>query len=300
MSRNASAVISFACLLLTAAPRAQACSMCQCGDPTFLLVGSQIFVPDAWRLGFDAGRYEKNQVTEADPNARETETENRFSFSLTRTFGRRVTLVAQLPISDRTIHGDEESQALSGLSNPELLGNFRIGASARRPGNWLALSAGLRTRWGKSAGQIDGERAEEHVQPSTGAWSGLAGISFSRLAGDEGTLFGSLQGRLNGRNDFEYHYGNVVYANLAYERRLWKWLNGVVELNYRWAAKDEVALGEQDPNSGGSVLYVTPRLIVKVQNGLAFRIGAQLPIAQGLYGVQEEKVNLLLGFTTRF
>ena len=158
----------------------------------------------------------------------------------------------------------------------------------------------MRTPWGRSSGEIDGERAEEHVQPSTGAWGGLAGASFSRLVGDEGSLFGSVLGRVNGRNDFDYHYGNAVFANVAYERRLVKWLNGVVELNYRWAAKDEVAPGEQDPNTGGSVLYVTPRVIAKIQNGIYFRVAVQIPVAQGLYGIQSEKTNVLAGFTTRF
>ena len=274
--------------------------MCHCGDPTFTLVGSQIFVPNAWRLSLDGGRYEKDQVGEDDPTSRETEVENRYTVSLTRTFGRRVALVAQLPFSDRTIESDEGSQSLSGLSNPELLGNFRVATGSGRPGTWLSLTAGVRTPWGRSSGEIDGERAEEHVQPSTGAWGGLAGASFSRLIGDEGSLFGSVLGRVNGRNDFDYHYGNAVFANVAYERRLVKWLNGVVELNYRWAAKDEVAPGEQDPNTGGSVLYVTPRVIAKIQNGIYFRVAVQIPVAQGLYGIQSEKTNVLAGFTTRF
>jgi len=300
MSRTVAALLAAVPFLLTTAKPAVACSMCHCGDPTFVLVGSQIFVPNAWRLSLDGNRYEKNQVSADDPETRETETENRFIVSLTRTLGRRVALVAQVPFSDRTIRSDEGGQSLSGLSNPELLGNFRIAAGSGRPGTWLSLSAGVRAPWGRSNGQIDGERAEEHVQPSTGAWGGLAGLSFSRLAGDAGSLFGSVLGRVNGRNDFDYRYGSGVFANLAYERRLVKWLNGVVELNYRWAAKDEVASGEQDPNTGGSVLYLSPRVIVKIQNGLYFRVAVQIPVAQGLYGIQDEKTNVLAGFTTRF
>jgi hypothetical protein len=299
MSRTLVRVLVAVPFLLAVARPAAACSMCYCGDPTFMLVGSQIFVPDAWRLGLDAGRYEKDQVSEEDPDTREAETEDRFTLSFTRTFGRRLTLVAQVPFSHRTVTS-VAGQSLSGLSNPELLGNFRIAAGSGRPGTWLSVSAGVQMPWGLSNGQIDGERAEEHVQPSTGAWGGLLGLSFSRLAGDQGSVFGSVLGRVNGTNDFAYHYGNAVLANLAYERRLVKWLNGVVELNYRWAAKDDVAPGQQDPNTGGSVLYVTPRVIVRIQNGLYFRVAVQVPIAQGLYGIQDEKTNVLAGFTTRF
>ncbi len=300
MSRSAILATTAALSLLVAPPRAQACSMCRCGDPTFMLVGSQIFVPNAWRVNLDAGRFEKSQGVEGDPDAAETETEDRYGFSVTRSFGRQVTLVASLPFSDRTIRSAEGSQSLSGLSNPELLGTVRLGAAAGRPGTWLAFSGGILLPWGKSAGQIDGERAEEHVQPSTGAWGGLGGLSFSHLAGDAADVFGSVLGRVNGRNDFGYHYGNAVFVNLAYERRLVKRLNGVVELNYRWAGKDEVEPGATDPNTGGSVLYVAPRIIVMIGKGLYFRAAVQIPIAQGLYGIQDEKTNVLIGLMTRF
>ena len=48
------------------------------------------------------------------------------------------------------------------------------------------------------------------------------------------------------------------------------------------------------------MLYVTPRVIAKIQNGVFFRVAVQIPVAQGLYGIQTEKTNVLAGFTTRF
>jgi hypothetical protein len=48
------------------------------------------------------------------------------------------------------------------------------------------------------------------------------------------------------------------------------------------------------------VLYVTPRVIAKIQNRLFLRLGVQIPVAERLYGIQNEKVNLLLGVTSRF
>ena len=65
-------------------------------------------------------------------------------------------------------------------------------------------------------------------------------------------------------------------------------------------ARVRVAPGEQDPNTGGSGLYLTPRVIAKIQNGVYFRVAVQIPVAQGLYGIQSEKTNVLAGFTTRF
>ena len=97
-----------------------------------------------------------------------------------------------------------------------------------------------------------------------------------------------------------YHYGNAVLANLGFERKLSGRFNGVLELNFRHAARDETAPGESDPNTGGSVLYVSPRLLFRLQQGLFLRLGVQLPIVKSLYGDQDEKVNVLTGVTVRF
>src|SRR4029450_203920 len=98
---------------------AEACSICHCGDPTYSLFGSQIFVPNTWSLGVDADRYSKDQVGEEDPTQRELETENRITLSAAYSIRRRLTLVARLPIADRTISTESESQSTTGLSDPE-------------------------------------------------------------------------------------------------------------------------------------------------------------------------------------
>jgi hypothetical protein len=41
-------------------------------------------------------------------------------------------------------------------------------------------------------------------------------------------------------------------------------------------------------------------VLFKVDKGLFFRLGIQLPIVESLNGEQNEKVNLLTGFTARF
>ena len=48
------------------------------------------------------------------------------------------------------------------------------------------------------------------------------------------------------------------------------------------------------------MLYVAPRIIVMISKGLYFRAAVQIPIAEDLYGVQDEKTNVLVGLMTRF
>ena len=107
-------------------------------------------------------------------------------------------------------------------------------------------------------------------------------------------------GRFNSRNDARYHYGNAVLANLGYERRIGRRLNAILEANFRRAAKDEPTPGESDPNTGGSVLYLSPRVLVKLDRTLFLRLGVQIPAVKDLYGDQDEKVNVFTGLTLRF
>jgi hypothetical protein len=127
-------------------------------------------------------------------------------------------------------------------------------------------------------------------------------LSFWRTVGahDEGWLFVSTAGRFNGRNDAGYHYGDVALANLGYERKLGGRVNAALEANFRYAAKDEPQEGEEDPNTGGSVFYLSPRAVIRIDSNVSFRVGVQVPVVKDLYGDQDEKVNLLTGFAVRF
>jgi hypothetical protein len=263
-------------------------------------MGSQLFVPRTWHLGLSADRYAKDQVAEDDPATREEEVENRLTLSASRTLGSRLTLVGRLPFARRTITTSTGEESVAGLADPELAAHYRL--SAPSPGNWLSLSLALRPGWGLHDAQIDGERAEQHLQPGSGALGVEPGLSFSRLVGDThpGTIFGSAFGRFNGRNDVGYHYGNAALANLGYERRFGSRLDAVLEANFRHAARDEPRPREVDANTGGTMLYLAPRIAVKLDRTLFLRLGVQLPVVKDLYGDQDEKVNFFTGLTVRF
>ena len=53
-------------------------------------------------------------------------------------------------------------------------------------------------------------------------------------------LFSSVAYRRTGTNSHGYRYGSALMANLTYERKIAGRLDGVVELNFRGAAKDVV------------------------------------------------------------
>lgn len=74
-----------------------------------------------------------------------------------------------------------------------------------------------------------------------------------------------------------------------------------MELNYRDAGRDRIdALGTEDPNTGGAVVYLTPRLIFDFGRGLVGRLAVQVPVYRDLNGDQTERAVANVGLTYLF
>ena len=190
----------------------------------------------------------------------------------------------------------------SGLSDPEIYGQVRLwgsglpGGLGRRAS--LSLIAGVKTAWGRNDAQHEGHRIYEHAQPGTGSTDLLASLALLYLVDSESALFVSGGYRHTGDNDYGYRYGSTFLANLAYEHKGGSRLDGVVELNFRHAKKDRVdTQGTLGDDTGGSLLYVTPRLLVNLGRGLVLRAAAQIPAVRDLNGFQKERVVANLGLT---
>jgi hypothetical protein len=299
------ALVALATILAPA--RASACSICRCGDPTFNALGTSVYSDGQFHLALDWERFSKTQLTE--DGGTDSETENRYTATLSYSFGERFLLVARVPFSHRdlttTLGEDVEKVSTDGLGDPEIYGLVRLWSSDFSGGlgrrTWISAVFGVKTPWGRNDIVQDGLRADEHAQSGTGSTDFYGGLSGFYLFDADSALFASAQYRGTGRNDFGYKYGNIAMVNTAYERKLSAVFDGVVELNFRHAGRDQVGFdGALDPNTGGSILYVTPRVLVNVAKGIVVRLSVQVPVLQRLYGVQDEKVNLNAGLTFLF
>lgn len=302
-------------IALFLSPRsASACSMCRCGDPTFNALGTNIFTPGRFRFALDWERFDKEQgVTEtgsAEVTGHDAEIENRVTATLAYSFGESVTLVGRVPFSFRHMtsteeDGSSEVMTSNGLSDPEISAVVRLWDSGLSPGlgrrSWVSLVAGVKTPWGRNDIEEDGVRLDEHLQPGTGSTDFFGGPSLVHLINPESSFFASFQYRATGTNSFDYKYGNVTMANVAYERKLGTAFDAVIELNYRHAQQDRIDSDHNvDPNTGGDVLYLTPRVIVDLGRGVLARAAVQIPVVKSLYGDQKERVNFNAGLTFLF
>jgi hypothetical protein len=291
--------------LLVLPASARPCSMCRCGDPTFNALGKDGFAAQGWRLAFDGERFDK---TEGDPASdAESQVEHRYTLFGSYGIGEKVTLVARVPLSERTLvqtspDAAPETVSTRGIGDPELQGQLRLWRSPFAAGVGrrasLTLAAGVKTPWGENEVVQDGTRVDEHAQPGTGATDLTAGLAFLYLLDGESAVFASTAYRHTGTNSHGYRYGSAFLANLTYERKLGGRLDGVIELNFRNAARDVVdASGARDPDTGGSLLYVTPRLLLDLGRGVVLRAAAQIPTLRSLNGFQQERAVVNFGLT---
>ena len=299
-----SAAVAVSVWALAAAP-ASACSVCRCGDPTFNALGTQIFDRGKLRIAVDWERLEQSQGSSEGAGESESLTESRSVVTVSYAPLERLQLVGRIPWSHRDLVGDGERTVTDGLGDPELYGLVRLWSGPWVTGmgrrSWVSLVAGVKTSWGRNDLERGGERLDEHAQPGTGATAPFAGLSAVHLLDPKTTIYGSASARQPARNSFGYRYGSAFLANFGFERKLSKRFDAAVELNYRDAAKDETdRSGARDPDTGGRLFEVTPRLLVSLGHGLVGRVAVRIPAVKDLNGVQDEKKTVNLGLTYSF
>jgi hypothetical protein len=321
-------VMSFVSLLTVAASPAHGCSICRCGDPTFNALGTDVYKEGAFRVSLDWERFDKEQgnipeegavaakaaprLSSNDDLGREAVIENRFTTGFSYTFGERVVAVARIPWSSRhtstvgaTAPSDGGPNESRDLSDPDVYALVRLwssdftGGLGRRA--WLSALGGVKTAWGKNDLNSSGVRLDEHLQPGTGSTDWFGGLSGLYLLDHRSSLFASFQLRRTGTNDFDYRYGNSTLANFGYERKIGEIWDAVVELNFRDAGRDAVDVERTlDPNTGGRLLYLTPRVVVDLGKGVVGRLAIQVPVYKDLNGDQRENVVANVGLTYLF
>jgi hypothetical protein len=284
------------------------CSICRCGDPTFNALGNEGVAQTGLRLALDWDQVEKTQGSpdEEFSSVHEERTTFLAAYGISDRFG----VFARLPYSERSLteieDGENEHLSASGLSDPEIYGQARLWSSAFEGDVGVRTSVyavfGVKTAWGENDASRNGERLDEHVQPGTGSTDWFAGLSGSYQLNSQSALFASGQYRHTGRNDFGYQYGRITLLNIAYEHKLGAKWDGVIEANYRDSGRDQVdGGGATDPDTGGSIAYVTPRLLFDAGGGWVLRASAQIPLSNsGLNGIQDEKVVVNIGVTRLF
>jgi hypothetical protein len=198
---------------------------------------------------------------------------------------------------------EEAAEAEHGASKPEfstydpdgwtdlwLNAKYRL---YRGPAGQFALYGGVKLPVGDDRViNSAGERVEPAATPGTGAWDGMFGAAYTVSLMPNLALDASAQYTLRGEAH-DYRLGNRFDAGVALG---WRIIGGAqsfpqvslqAEANVRAVAKSDADEG-RDPNTGGTVLFLSPGVRVRFNERAAWTVGVQLPVVQDLNGDQVE------------
>ncbi len=279
-----------------------ACSMCRCSDPVFSALGQGLYTHSGFKIAVDWNRQDQSQGEGEDFEA---QVRNSVTATLSYSWRERLTFVAQIPYVFVNQTSAEGNDVLNGLGDPAFYvyarlwsSNFDQGLGRRA---WLSAIFAVKTPWGQNDVTQNGERIDEHAQPGTGATNLSGGLSFLYLFDAASSIYTSVAYTGTGRNGVGYKYGDNVQVNAVYDRKMTDWLDGLFEMNFLDAKKDQQdAAGLEDPNTGGQTLYLTPRMAIHIAQGLVLRAAAQFPVWKNLNGVQQIKPSYTAGLTYVF
>ena len=306
------AALCAASILVAFAPNpSHACSICQAGDPLFSAGGSTAQEAGRFSAYLEFQAWQKKSGLLADPGeepepGREVNDGRQLSLYLAWSPLDRLTLTMLLPwrwnrISEQPEGEPHDASRLDGFGDMMLHVGYVLWRDRDvLPASWLEARGFAKVPTGASEQTTDG-RQDPHLQVGTGSWDFGFGLAAAHRM-EWGSLYASALYRENLEGSLDYRYGDVVLANLALDASLAHWLDAPlfgmltpgVELNFRYAGKDR-SHGKGYDDSGGSILYATPSLRIRLpwwsgQRAPSLRLGVQLPLTDAwLNGEQDEQ-----------
>jgi hypothetical protein len=147
----------------------------------------------------------------------------------------------------------------------------------------LAFGLGVRIPIGEDNAMQGDIVLAEDMQPSTGAFGGVAWTYWSRALTDSKAtrIYASASHTRNSENDRDYQFGQETTLSFGGSHQTQTPWGFNLELFYRDADRDQRDSVEI-PNTGGKWLDVIPAVQYHLTENLAMRASAQLPIARDL------------------
>jgi hypothetical protein len=203
-------------------------------------------------------------------------------------------LFGMLPYFDKRLDmrmgGQDFTSRKSGVGDLTLLGRYTAYQNDA-PGRTLRIAPflGVKAPTGEDNAHDGARRLPPQVQPGSGSWDVLGGAVVTYQ-----TLDYQIDSQVSYKANREangFRAGDVASLDASLQYRLWPrslgsgvpaFLYGVIEANLVHSAKNRIA-GVDDPNSGGTTLFITPGLQYVTRKWIV-EAGVQIPVSQNLNG----------------
>lgn len=215
-------------------------------------------------------------------------------------------------------HLEEQSQEIErwnfhALGDVALQARMRV-VSREHSAVWLIGGAKLPTGARHERDTAAAEEAEVTIQPGSGSWDGIVGVSYesgiirdTSLRGPLGhatliPFFVSATYRGNGSGTRQYRRGNEMQLNAGTQYPLSERIDALLQLNGRSLERDAPGETGEDPSlTGGRFLYLSPGLSLRMSARSSAYVYVQIPVAQHVDGIQlTSSANYVAGFRQRF
>ena len=192
---------------------------------------------------------------------------------------------------ERDIGGVNDSVA--GLGDAIVMFKYSPHTISLYSKNTLSFGIGGRLPVGEDDASKQGVTLAEDLQPSTGAYGGIA-WAYAARALNESTgarIYSLLTYTYNGDNDRDYQFGHTATASIggSYQTNTPWGFN--LEFLYRHSDRDQRASADI-PNTGGRWLDIIPAVQYHINESLALRVSGKIPLTRNL--------NDQLQFTTKY
>lgn len=277
------------CASLMLPQTAWSCSVCQCGDYTVTLLGTEKSYAGRWRV---ATEWLTRDETQSD---RHTE-EWRLNFSSSYAVSDRLSLAMRLPLVDKQFSDPNlTGQSARGFGDLDLTARYVL-SDQTIPARWVyGWQGGLRIPTGETVRTADGQLVDIDAQPGTGALIPAIGGFIGHF---QFPWMSYLTAQVSPQSKGDQGFEPAAHAVLTWTQQYapsQRWA-AQLALESRWAGRNRYD-GVTDPNSGGLVSYLTPGLAWRMGAELLVGVAAQLPLIEALNGNQDETGEIRMQLT---
>jgi hypothetical protein len=274
-----------AVVLLLAWPRlAAACASCGCGDPTLTALGSEKPFQNRLRVGAAAlVQGESAGTPRFDEIALR---EQRLELQAAWAPSARLFLVATLPLVRRDVtYVNRARSRARGAGDLELRAKLFLWEDrAFSPRHLLSLLAGARLPTAGWARDPRGVPWPAELQVGSGALSPIAGLAYAHFH-FPWSEYASVEATAPLIHQPELRPAAGLRATVALQRQLGPALALRLSADAR-AERHAVEHGREDPNTGGTIAFLSPALLVTPVTDLVLFLLVRAPVLDRLDGVQ--------------
>ena len=296
-------------------PKANACSICGCGDP-LLAASDPAAITGLLRLQLDTEYLRVDAGTDGMPGYTDQLTQWSYRLNAVVRPISRLSLIATVPLLDKTIHtvgggSDETASHLTGLGDAELGARYALWRAINL--GWgrvqeVALAGGLMLPTGSNGAKTTDTigtsiPVDPHGQLGTGGWGPFLGLHY-RFEQGPWLAFADFSYRMRTTGSYfdgsKYKFGEAALWSVHGQYRPIATLAVDLGIDGRYARIDEAtATGGSSANAvdntGGLVLSGAPGVYVNALGAFWVFARGQIPFYKNLLGEQDVKPSLALG-----